>query len=83
MKALKNRQNFLAEEFHLKDIQINKANYEGVLKIRRWRFIMNIPGIGSRIKDEATIDVHDTFFVFINNAFVLDEEGFFVEPLSN
>lgn len=83
MKAIKNKQNLLAEEFHLNDIQINKFNYESVLKIKRWKFIMNIPGIGSRIRVEATHDIRDTFLSYVKNSEVLFAEGYFDEPLEN
>lgn len=83
MVPIKNKQNFLAEEFHLKDIQINKLNYEANLKIKRWKFIMNIPGIGTRIREEATNDIHDTFLIYLKNSDVLGEEGFYDEFLEN
>ncbi len=83
MKVIKNKQNFIAEEFHLQDIQINKANYEANLKIKRWKFIMNIPGIGNRIREEASADIRDTFLLFVNNSDLLGEEGFYDAAIDN
>ena len=83
MIPIKNQQSRLAEEFHLRDIQIVKANYEANLKIRRWKFLMNIPGIGDRIRDEATIDIYNHFLIYADNSEILSEEGFDVEPIYN
>lgn len=83
MTPIKNQQNLLAEEFHLKDIQVIRANYEANLKIKRWKFLMNIPGIGSRIREEATSDIQKTFLAFVNNSDILSEEGFNADPLYN
>ena len=38
-----NNQKFLAEQFCLGDVQVNKLSYNAVLIIKRWKLIRKIP----------------------------------------
>jgi hypothetical protein len=83
MTPIQNKQNQLAEQFHLKDIQIIKANYEANLKIKRWKFLMNIPGVGNRIREEATTDIQKNFLSYVNNTSILYEQGYYSYQVAN
>ena len=81
--SIENKQELLAEEFHIADVNSSQASYNAVLKIKRWKFIMKIPGIGNKIKQEANGSLEKTFFNFVSNTFVLIEEGYFFTPSEN
>ena len=79
----KNQQHALAEQFHIRDIQVTKANYEAALKIKRWKLIQSIPALSHRIRKEATNMINDSFLSYIDNSIILLEEGFYSEMLTN
>ncbi len=81
--SIENKQEVLAEEFHIADINSSQASYNAVLKIKRWKFIMKIPGIGIKIKQEANGSLEKTFFDYVSSTFVLIEEGYFFSPSEN
>src|SRR5256885_15115218 len=76
-----NQQQVLAEEFHVKDIQLIKENYEASLKIKRWRLIHSIPALSKRIRKEADTMIHESFLKYIDNNLILLEEGFYENEL--
>jgi len=80
---IKNEQQIVAEQFHLSDIQLIKANYEATLKIKRWKFIHSIPVLSARIKKEADIMIEESFLRFVNNYEVLMESGYYNEMMDN
>ena len=80
---MKNNQDLLAEQFVLNDIRVSHASYEAVLKIRRWKFIIKIPGIGTRMRKEADSSMQKTLLSYVSNSFVLIEEGYFFSPSEN
>jgi len=80
---IENKQEALAEQFHIADINSSQASYNAVLKIKRWKFIMKIPGIGHKIREEANGSLEKTFFCFVSNTFILIEEGYFFSPSEN
>lgn len=81
--AIPNKQELLAEQFHINDIHVTQASYEAVLKIKRWKFISRIPGIGKQIKKEADGNLKRTLLTYIPNTCVLIEEGYFFSPCEN
>jgi hypothetical protein len=83
MKAIKNEQHLLAEQFLLEDIQVIKANYEASLKIKRWKFIQSLPILSTRIKKEADYMIEESFLSFIDNTDLLITEGFYTGILFN
>ncbi len=76
-------QEILAEEFAVYDTLINKASNEAVLKIKRWKFIGKIPGIGKRIRKEADRSIEKTLFSYVSNTYVLIEEGYYFDASAN
>ena len=78
-----NHQHALAEEFHIRDIKVIKANYEAALKIKRWKLIQTIPSLSLRLKSEANLIIQDSFLSYIDNCMILLEEGFYSEMLTN
>jgi len=81
--AIPNKQNVLAEQFHLNDIQVSQSSYEAVLKIKRWKFISRIPGIGKSLRKEADGNLKRTLLTYVPNTCVLIEEGYFFSPNEN
>ena len=81
--SIENKQELLAEEFHITDINNSQQSYNAVLKIKRWKFIMKIPGIGKKIKQEANGSLEKTFFNYVSNTYVLIEEAYFFSPSEN
>lgn len=81
--AIPNQQEVLAEQFHINDIQISHTSYEAVLKIKRWKFISKIPGIGKRIIKEADGNLERTLLNYISNTSVLIEEGYYFSSNEN
>ena len=81
--SIENKQDLLAELFHLADINNTQASYNAVLKIKRWKFIMKIPGISPKIKEEANLSLEKTFFRFVSNTYILIEAGYFFSPSEN
>ena len=78
-----NQQQFLAEQFHAKDILLIKANYEAMLKIKRWKFIHSLSTLSKNIRMEADTMIISSFFTFIDNHEVLIAEGYFESELQN
>lgn len=83
MISFSNQQHILAEQYHLHDIQIVKANYEAALKIKRWRLIQKIPALSKRIRKEADFMIQESFLSYVDNYLVMLEEGFYSEMLTN
>ncbi len=83
MGSFHNQQHYLAEQFHIQDIQLIKANYEAALKIKRWRLIQKIPALSKRIRKEADSMIQESFLLYVDNYNVLLEEGFYSEMLTN
>jgi hypothetical protein len=78
-----NNQDSLAEQFILEEINVTQASYEALLKIKRCKFIMKIPGIGVRLREEAAASIKKTFLSYTSNTYVLMEEGYYVSSLDN
>ena len=78
-----NQQHSLAEEFHIIDIAIIKANFEANLKIKRWKFIHSLSALSKSIRKEADNMIYQSFFSFTTNKNILIEEGFFESELNN
>lgn len=83
MISFTNQQHSLAEEFHINDIQLIKANYEAALKIKRWKLIQKIPALSQRIRKEADIMIQASFLSYVDNYKIMLEEGFYSEMLTN
>jgi hypothetical protein len=81
--SIENKQDLLAELFHLADINNSQASYNAVLKIKRWKFIMKIPGISPKIREEANTSLEKTFFRYVSSTYILIEEGYFFTPSEN
>src|SRR4051812_39462680 len=81
--SIENKQDLLAELFHLADVNNSQASYNAVLKIKRWKFIMKIPGISKKIREEANVSLEKTFFNYVTSTYVLIEEGYFFSPSEN
>ena len=78
-----NQQHLLAEEFHAKDISLIRANYEAVLKIKRWKFICGLSSISKKIRTEADNIIQTSFLSFIDSDELLITEGFFEAETEN
>ena len=83
MILFRNEQHALAEQFHIMDIQMVRANYEAALKIKRWRLIQKIPALSKRIRKEADTMIQEAFLSYVDNYNVMLEEGFYSEMLTN
>jgi hypothetical protein len=83
MMPILNQQHFLAEQFHAKDILVIKANYEAILKIKRWKFIHSLSTLSTTIRMEADNMIHNSFLAFIDSQEVLIAEGYFESDLQN
>ena len=83
MMPILNQQHFLAEQFHAKDISVIKANYEAVLKIKRWKFIHSLSTLSKNIRKEADNMIYTSFLSFVDSKEVLMKEGFFESDLQN
>ncbi len=83
MKPILNQQHFLAEQFHAKDILVTKANYEAVLKIKRWKFIHSLSTLSKTIRSEADNMIYNSFLSYIDNNEILTAEGYFDSNLHN
>lgn len=81
--SIENKQDLLAELFHLSDTNSSQASYNAVLKIKRWKFIMKIPGISKKIREEANVSLEKSFFNYVSSTYVLIEEGYFFTPSEN
>ncbi|MEO6001296.1 MAG: hypothetical protein ABIN89_30875 [Chitinophagaceae bacterium] len=81
--SISNLQGSLAELFILNDIQNNFTSYEAILSIKRWKFILCIPGIAQRIIDEADENIQKNFLSYISFKQVLIEEGDFYADTNN
>ena len=83
MTSNQNQQHVLAEEFHVMDVQLIKANYEASLKIKRWKLIQSIPALSKRIRKEADTMIQESFLHYMDNNLILLEEGFYENQTEN
>jgi hypothetical protein len=74
MNLNSNNQESIAEQVVLNEIYNNHAAYEAILKIKRWKFIMQIPGVAQKIAKEADESIQKNFLTFVSNQYVLAEE---------
>ncbi|HUR12227.1 MAG TPA: hypothetical protein VM012_12705 [Flavitalea sp.] len=77
---LQNDQDYLAAKFHINDSHITQASHLAFLKIQSWKFAMRTPLVGKRYKKEADEMMKQSFFSFVSSSFVLNEEGFYLNP---
>ena len=83
MIPIQNQQQTLAQEFNANDILLAKANYEAILRIKRWKFIHGLSVLNKNIRKEADNMICKSFLSFINNDEVLELEGYFHAELQN
>ena len=83
MNSISNHQESIAEQVVLNEIYNNHACYEAILKIKRWKFIMRIPGVAQRIASEADESIKKNFLSFVSNKYVLAEEEYFLSHINN
>ena len=81
--SISNYQESLAELFILNDIQNNFTSYEAILSIKRWKFILRIPGIAKRIIEDADENIKKNFLSYISCKQLLSEEGDFYGDINN
>ena len=71
-----NEQDYLAAKFHIDDTHVNQASHLAYLKIQSWKFALNTPSVGKRFKKEAAEMLRQSFFSFVTNSEILNEEGY-------
>lgn len=71
-----NQQDYLAAKFHIDETHVVQASHLAFLKIQSWKFALRTPSIGARFRDEAAEMLHQSFFLFQNNADILEHESF-------
>ncbi len=81
--SISNQQEPLAELVILNDIQNNFTSYEAYLSIKRWKFIISIPGLAQRIIKEANENIKKNFLSYVDNGEILSKEGFFYPHINN
>lgn len=75
MNERDNQQGFLAEQFLIDEMTTNHDAYDAMMKIKHWKFIKRVPGIGSQILAEAGKHIENTFFSFVPASTILTETG--------
>ena len=70
-----NQQGLLAEQFLIDEMSVNHEAYDAMMKIKHWKFIKKVPGIGSQILAEAGRHIENTFFAFVPASTVLTDTG--------
>lgn len=78
-----NKQDYLARQFHLMDLQLNKTSHEAVLAIRRLKFISKIPLVDQRIRVETEQTLKENLLSYIPASMILIGEGYYFDPLKN
>lgn len=78
-----NKQDYLARQFHLMDVQISRVSYEAILAIRRLKFISKIPLADQRIRMETEESLRQSLLSFVSSDLVLLEEGYYFNPIKN
>lgn len=73
MNDSNNQQGFLADQFLIDEISLNHESYDAMMKIKHWKFIKRVPGIGSRIIAEAGKHIENCFFSFVPASTILME----------
>jgi hypothetical protein len=75
---IKNNQKFLAEQFCLSDMQVNKSSHNAVLIIKRWKLIRKIPApvVGDIVQAHTERLIRKSFFSFVPNSVFLLNDGF-------
>jgi hypothetical protein len=75
---LTNNQKFLAEQFCLTDVQLNKLSYNAVLIIKRWKLIRKIPApvVADIVHAHTERMIKKSFFNYVPNSLFLINENF-------
>lgn len=79
-----NNQKFLAEQFCLSDVQVNKLSYNAVLIIKRWKLIRKIPApvVADIVHAHTERMINKSFFTYAPNSLFLINEGLNVNRLN-
>ena len=83
MEPTQNQQDYLALQFHLMDVKLNKSSHEAILAIRRLNFISRIPLVDQRIRRETERSLKETLFTYVPASLVLIDEGFYFDAIRN
>ena len=83
MRDYINQQTLLAEQFILTSTLTNKASYEAVMQIKRWKMIHKVQGIQKRFIYDAVGNVFTAYLNYIPNQLLLHKEGFFITNMEN
>lgn len=83
MKEYINHQTKLAEQFILTSTLTNKASYEAVMQIKRWKMIHKIQGIQKRFIYDAVGNVFTAYLNYMPNHLLLQKEGYFTTNKEN
>ncbi len=72
-----NNQKFLAEQFCLGDVQVNKLSYNAVLIIKRWKLIRKIPApvVAEIVHAHTERMIKKSFFTYVPNSMFLITES--------
>ena len=72
-----NNQKFLAEQFCLGDVQVNKLSYNAVLIIKRWKLIRKIPApvVADIVHAHTERMIKKSFFTYVPNSMFLINES--------
>ena len=72
-----NNQKFLAEQFCLGDVQVNKLSYNAVLIIKRWKLIRKIPApvVADIVHAHTERMIKQSVFTYVPNSLFLINES--------
>lgn len=73
-----NNQKFVAEQFYLGDLQVNKSSHNAVLIIKRWKLIRKIPApvVGDIVQAHTEKLIKKSFFSYVPNNIILINDEF-------
>ena len=73
MNSSTNHQGLLAEQFFIDELTLIHDSYSAIMQIKRWKFILRIPGIGNTIITEAGTNIRQNFFSFVSASALLSQ----------
>lgn len=75
---IENNQKFLAEQFCLSDVQLNKLSYNAILIIKRWKLIRKIPApvVADIVHAHTERMIKKSFFTYVPNSVFLINDAF-------
>lgn len=83
MKSYSHQENQIADNWMKFEKYLLQESRIAILKIQSFQFAMKTPEVGLHYQQETAKMVQKSLLTFVNNNFILNNEGYFIMPVQN